>query len=95
MVRAFGYLDNLPSYRGLTEKQTVAYNLRVREEFKRTVRARMSIWEAMEKLSELVDDSDPDVSIFRLLQAFCSCRRRRLSFRFPSRHLRRIGDIDI
>lgn len=24
----------------------------------------MSIWEAMEKLSELVDDSDPDVSVF-------------------------------
>lgn len=45
-----------------TEKQTVAFNLRVREEFGRTVRARMGIWEAMEKLGELFDDSDPDVS---------------------------------
>lgn len=26
----------------------------------------MSIWEAMEKLSELVDDSDPDVGVSRL-----------------------------
>lgn len=40
----------------------MAFNLRVREEFKRTVRARMSVWEAMERLSELVDNSDPDVS---------------------------------
>jgi len=28
----------------------------------------MGIWDAMEKLSELVDDSDPDVSVFRFLQ---------------------------
>lgn len=49
--------------RSNAEKQTVAYNLRIREEFKRTVRARMGIWEAMEKLSELVDDSDPDVGV--------------------------------
>jgi len=27
----------------------------------------MGIWEAMEKLSELVDDSDPDVSVLRFL----------------------------
>jgi hypothetical protein len=27
----------------------------------------MGIWEAMEKLSELVDDSDPDVGVFILL----------------------------
>ena len=27
----------------------------------------MGIWEAMEKLSELVDDSDPDVCVFRPL----------------------------
>ena len=30
----------------------------------------MGIWEAMEKLSELVDDSDPDVSTSRPLRCF-------------------------
>ena len=37
------------------------YNLRVRAHHKNTVHARMGIWEAMEKLNELIDDSDPDV----------------------------------
>ena len=31
----------------------------------------MGIWEAMEKLSELFDDSDPDVSALLLLFAVC------------------------
>jgi inositol oxygenase len=39
------------------------YNLLVREKFKTTVHARMGIWEAMEKLNELIDDSDPDVCL--------------------------------
>jgi hypothetical protein len=49
------------------EKQTVEYNLRIRQEFKQSVRARMGIWEAMEKLSELVDDSDPDVGLLSVI----------------------------
>jgi hypothetical protein len=45
-----------------TEKQTVEFNQRARVEYHSRVRARMGIWEAMEMLDTLVDDSDPDVS---------------------------------
>lgn len=44
------------------EKQTVEYNLKARENFKKTTRARMSVWEAIEYLNTLIDESDPDVS---------------------------------
>ncbi|KAI9878037.1 MAG: hypothetical protein M1823_007015, partial [Watsoniomyces obsoletus] len=36
-------------------KQTVAYNLKARNEFKSQTRAEMSIWEAMERLNTLID----------------------------------------
>jgi hypothetical protein len=45
-----------------TEKQTVAFNIQARVNFKSRRRARMGIWEAMEMLNTLVDESDPDVS---------------------------------
>ena len=45
------------------EKQTVAFNIRSRENFKKTTRARMSVWQAIELLNTLVDDSDPDVRV--------------------------------
>ncbi len=47
-----------------TEKQTVAFNIQARVNFKSRRRARMGIWEAMEMLNTLVDESDPDVSHF-------------------------------
>ena len=43
------------------EKQTVDFNIRARVEFKSRKRARMDIWQAMEMLNTLVDESDPDV----------------------------------
>ena len=43
------------------EKQTVDFNIRARVEFKSRKRARMGIWQAMEMLNTLVDESDPDV----------------------------------
>ena len=46
------------------EKQTVAFNIKSRVDFKSRKRARMGIWQAMEMLNTLVDDSDPDVSAF-------------------------------
>ena len=49
-----------------TEKQTVAFNIQARVNFKSRLRARMSIWQAMEMLDTLVDESDPDVSFFRI-----------------------------
>ena len=44
-----------------TEKQTMLFNINVRVQFKTQKRARMSVWEAMEMLNTLVDESDPDV----------------------------------
>ncbi|KAL6306423.1 myo-inositol oxygenase [Sparassis latifolia] len=65
-------------YREQHEKQTVEFNQRARENFKKTVRARMGIWEAVEMLNTLVDDSDPDTSVSQiehLLQTAEAIRR--------------------
>jgi inositol oxygenase len=59
-------------------KQTVAYNLKARNEFRSKTRAEMSIWEAMEKLNTLIDESDPDTSLTQiehLLQAAEAMRK--------------------
>ncbi|WVO22781.1 uncharacterized protein IAS62_004119 [Cryptococcus decagattii] len=59
-------------------KQTYEYNIKIRQEFRNTVRARMSIWEAMELLDNLVDESDPDTSVGQiehLLQTAEAIRR--------------------
>lgn len=59
-------------------KQTVAYNLKARNNFHSKTRAEMSIWEAMEKLNTLIDESDPDTSLSQiehLLQAAEAMRR--------------------
>ena len=45
-------------------KQTMEYNLAAREHFHTREKLKMSVWEAMEKLDTLVDDSDPDVRSF-------------------------------
>ncbi|KAF2100276.1 inositol oxygenase [Rhizodiscina lignyota] len=65
-------------YREQHEKQTVAYNLKARNDFKSQTRAEMTVWEAMEKLNSLIDESDPDTSlgqIEHLLQAAEAIRR--------------------
>ncbi|KAG6865496.1 hypothetical protein C0991_002095 [Blastosporella zonata] len=51
-------------YKEQHEKQTVEFNIQARVNFKKTTRARMGIWEAMEMLNTLIDESDPDVGIF-------------------------------
>ncbi|KAG9254457.1 inositol oxygenase [Emericellopsis atlantica] len=67
-------------YREQHAKQTVAYNLAARARFysaSRT-RPRMTIWQAMEKLDTLVDESDPDTSLSQiehLLQSAEAIRR--------------------
>ena len=60
----------------------------------------MSIWEAMEKLSELVDDSDPDVGVLRFLHsvlplcAWCAALTlARIASFFAEYLRRRISDI--
>lgn len=47
-------------------KQTVAYNLKARNDFRSKTRARMSVWEAIEKLDTLIDESDPDTSVSQI-----------------------------
>ncbi|KAL9107820.1 MAG: hypothetical protein Q9227_007335 [Pyrenula ochraceoflavens] len=59
-------------------KQTVAYNLKARNAFKAKTRAEMTIWEAIEKLNTLIDESDPDTSLSQiehLLQSAEAIRR--------------------
>ncbi|PFH49075.1 hypothetical protein AMATHDRAFT_148476 [Amanita thiersii Skay4041] len=53
-------------YKEQHEKQTVEFNIKARVEFRKKVRARMGIWEAIEKLNTLVDDSDPDTSLTQI-----------------------------
>ena len=65
-------------YREQHEKQTVAYNLKARNDFYSKTRAEMTIWEAMEKLNTLIDESDPDTSLSQiehLLQSAEAIRR--------------------
>ncbi|KAF5717182.1 inositol oxygenase [Fusarium mundagurra] len=67
-------------YREQHHKQTVAYNLAARNRFYNASRPRaeMTIWEAMEKLNTLVDESDPDTSLSQiqhLLQSAEAIRR--------------------
>jgi len=60
------------------EKQTLEWNIRIREQLNKEERARMSVWEAMELLETLVDDSDPDTSVGQiehLLQTAEAIRR--------------------
>lgn len=65
-------------YREQHEKQTVAYNLKARINFKTKRKAKMTVWEAMEKLNTLIDESDPDTSLSQiehLLQTAEAIRR--------------------
>jgi len=59
-------------------KQTVAYNLKARHAFRTQTRAEMTVWEAVEKLNTLIDESDPDTELSQiqhLLQTAEAMRR--------------------
>ncbi|KAJ7599584.1 inositol oxygenase [Mycena floridula] len=65
-------------YKEQHEKQTVEFNIKARVDFKTKKRARMSVWEAMEMLNTLIDESDPDTSVSQiehLLQTAEAIRR--------------------
>ncbi|KAF8843864.1 DUF706-domain-containing protein [Paxillus ammoniavirescens] len=65
-------------YKEQHEKQTVAFNIKARVDFKSRKRARMGVWQAMEMLDTLVDDSDPDTDLSQiehLLQTAEAIRR--------------------
>lgn len=54
-------------YREQHTKQTVAYNLKARNNFLHfRKREEMTVWEAMEKLNTLIDESDPDTSLSQI-----------------------------
>ncbi|KAI3322390.1 DUF706-domain-containing protein [Xylariaceae sp. AK1471] len=53
-------------YKEQHTKQTVAYNLKVRNNLKFQKREEMTIWQAMEKLNTLIDESDPDTSLSQI-----------------------------
>ncbi|KAI5291487.1 hypothetical protein KEM52_000152 [Ascosphaera acerosa] len=65
-------------YREQHTKQTVAFNLKARNDFRAHVRAEMSVWAAIETLDQLQDESDPDTELSQiehLLQAAEAMRR--------------------
>ncbi|TFK39218.1 myo-inositol oxygenase [Crucibulum laeve] len=65
-------------YKEQHAKQTFEFNINARVQFHKNTRARMGIWEAMEKLNTLVDDSDPDTDVSQiehLLQTAEAIRR--------------------
>ncbi|KAI2605679.1 DUF706-domain-containing protein [Hypoxylon fragiforme] len=65
-------------YREQHTKQTVAYNLKARNHFKTRPREEMTVWQAIEKLNTLIDESDPDTSLSQiqhLLQSAEAIRR--------------------
>lgn len=67
-------------YQEQHEKQTVAYNLAARVGFHSASRKgeQMSVWEAIEKLNTLIDESDPDTELSQiqhLLQTAEAMRR--------------------
>ncbi|RDB27051.1 Inositol oxygenase [Hypsizygus marmoreus] len=65
-------------YREQHEKQTVEFNIKARVDFKIKKRARMGVWEAIEMLNTLIDESDPDTNLSQidhLLQTAEAIRR--------------------
>lgn len=48
------------------ERQTVAYNIQARINFKTKVRAKMTVWEGLERLNKLLDESDPDTELSQI-----------------------------
>lgn len=46
--------------------QTVAYNIQARINFKAKIRAKMTVWEGLEKLNKLLDESDPDTELSQI-----------------------------
>ncbi|KAF7974021.1 hypothetical protein HWV62_13535 [Athelia sp. TMB] len=69
-VRAF--------YREQHAKQTMEFNIAVRVRFRKEKRARMGVWQAIEMLNTIIDESDPDTSVSQiehLLQTAEALRR--------------------
>lgn len=53
-------------YKEQHEKQTVAYNIQARINFKSKIRDKMTVWDALIKLNNLLDESDPDTQLSQI-----------------------------
>lgn len=70
--------DRLADDQEQHRKQTLEWNLAIRQKILGRENARMSVWQAMEMLNTLVDESDPDTSVGQiehLLQTAEAMRR--------------------
>jgi inositol oxygenase len=53
-------------YKEQHENQTVGYNIQARINFKTKIRDRMTVWDALIKLNNLLDESDPDTQLSQI-----------------------------
>ncbi|GME75975.1 unnamed protein product [Ambrosiozyma monospora] len=53
-------------YKEQHTKQTVAYNIQARINFKTKIRDKMTVWDALIKLNNLLDESDPDTELSQI-----------------------------
>lgn len=53
-------------YKEQHERQTVAYNIQARINFKTKTRDKMTVWDALIKLNNLLDESDPDTELSQI-----------------------------
>lgn len=53
-------------YKEQHKNQTVAYNIQARINFKTKIRDRMTVWDALIKLNNLLDESDPDTELSQI-----------------------------
>lgn len=53
-------------YKEQHTNQTVAYNIQARINFKTKIRDRMTVWDALIKLNNLLDESDPDTELSQI-----------------------------
>ena len=64
-------------YKENHEKQTLEHVLAMKEKYKRLDKAYLGIWEVLEKLNGLVDDSDPDIQMPQTIHALQSAEAAR------------------
>jgi len=62
-------------YRNNRRSQTLAFVRSKHAEYAQRGRARLSMWEALERLNELVDDSDPDTDVPQIVHALQTAER--------------------
>jgi inositol oxygenase len=57
-------------YKEQHEKQTMEYNIEIREKFRNRAPVYMTVWDAMKKLESFIDNSDPDTGLSQIEHLF-------------------------